>query len=109
MMIETQEGLKAVENIYELSREEALKSLGSSERGLSFKEAQERLQRYGRNEIEAVRKTPFIYRFLLHFVHLFAILLWVAALLSFIVGMPTFAIAIILVILINAVFSSIQE
>jgi magnesium-transporting ATPase (P-type) len=95
--------------IFELSRESALKVLGSSEEGLSSEEAVKRLKKYGKNEIESAKKTPLIYRFFSNFTHLFAVLLWVASALSFISGMPELAWAIIGVIIINGIFSFVQE
>jgi magnesium-transporting ATPase (P-type) len=106
---EKAEELGEVGRIFELSRESALKALRSSEEGLSPEEALERLKKYGRNEIESAKKTPLIYRFFSNFTHLFAILLWIASALSFVSDMPELAWAIIVVIIINGVFSFIQE
>ena len=48
-------------------------------------------------------------RFIGQLVHFFALMLWVAALLAVIAGMPQLGIAIVAVILLNAVFAFIQE
>ena len=102
--------------IQNLSKEEVLKSLLTSEKGLSEEDARRRLNEYGTNEIKEVRKKPLYLRFLSQFTHFLAILLWIAVCLSFISeylhpgeGMLTLGIAIIAVIFINAVFTFIQE
>lgn len=102
--------------IQSLSKEELLKTLVTSEKGLSNEDAQRRLHEYGLNEIKEVRKKPLYLKFVTQFTHFLAILLWIAAALSFISeylhpgeGMLTLGIAIIAVIFINAVFTFIQE
>ncbi len=102
--------------IHNLSKEEALQSLITSEKGLSEEDARRRLHEYGLNEIKEVRKKPLYLRFLAQFTHFLAILLWIASALSFLSeylhhgeGMLTLGIAIVAVIFINAVFTFIQE
>ncbi len=102
--------------INSLSKEEALKSLVSSENGLSEAEAAKRLSENGFNEIREVARTPLSLRFLGQFTHFLAILLWIGAGLSFLSawlhpgeGMSTLGVAIIGVILINAIFTFVQE
>lgn len=102
--------------INSLSINEVLDILGSSLQGLTDEEARRRLSEFGYNEIEEVRREPLIKKFLKQFIHLLAILLWIAALLCFIYeyhypgeGMINLGIAIIAVILINGVFAFIQE
>src|SRR4030043_1794438 len=102
--------------IQNLSKEEVLKNLLTSDNGISEEDAKRRLHEYGLNEIKEVRKKPLYLRFLSQFTHFLAILLWIAVCLSFISeylhpgeGMLTLGIAIIAVIFINAVFTFIQE
>src|SRR4030066_1364861 len=102
--------------IQNLSKEEVLKNLLTSDNGLSEEDAKRRLHEYGLNEIKEVRKKPLYLRFLSQFTHFLAILLWIAVCLSFISeylhpgeGMLTLGIAILAVIFINAVFTFIQE
>ncbi|MBI5073696.1 MAG: cation-transporting P-type ATPase [Nitrospirae bacterium] len=99
-----------------LSKEEALRQLVSSEEGLSEAEAAKRLSESGFNEIREVHKTRLTLRFFSQFTHFLAILLWVGAGLSFLSdylhsgeGMATLGFAIIGVIVINAIFTFIQE
>ncbi len=100
---------EACERIFELSPPRVLSALRTRAEGLSTNEALARLQKFGPNKIEAAKKTPLIYRFFSNFTHLFAILLWIAGALSFVSGMPELGWAIIVVIVINGVFSFVQE
>ena len=102
--------------INSLSKEDALRQLVSSEDGLSETEAAKRLSENGFNEIREVRKTSLAKRFFRQFTHFLAVLLWVGAGLAFLSeylhpgeGMATLGLAIIGVILINAIFTFIQE
>lgn len=95
--------------ISECSVEDALKLLETNLNGLSEKEAENRLRKFGLNEISEVKGEPIWKKILSQFTHFFAILLWVAAILSLIAKMPELTVAIIVVILINGVFSFWQE
>ena len=102
--------------IHNLSREEVLRSLITSERGLSEADARRRLHEYGPNEIKEVRKKSLLLRLLAQFTHFLAVLLWISALLAFLSeylrpgeGMLSLGIAIVGVIVINAVFTFVQE
>jgi len=102
--------------INNLTKEEALQNLVTSENGLTKEEAKRRLSEFGLNEIEEVKKTSLFIRFLKQFTHFLAILLWIGAglaILSEILhpgeGMLTLGLAITGVIFINAVFTFVQE
>ncbi len=102
--------------IHNLSKEEVLRSLVTSERGLSEADAQRRLHEYGSNEIRSARKKPLVLRFISQFTHFLAILLWISAFLAFLSeylrpgeGMLSLGMAIVGVIVINAIFTFIQE
>ncbi len=102
--------------INSLSKEDALRQLVSSEQGLSEAEAARRLAENGFNEIREVHKTHLALRFFGQFTHFLAILLWVGAGLAFLSdflnpdsGMSMLGFAIVGVIIINAVFTFIQE
>jgi magnesium-transporting ATPase (P-type) len=84
-------------------------ALGTQPQGLTHAEAAARLQYYGRNTIRTVATTPLVHKFLAHFTHLMALLLWVGGLLGFLAQMPQLGIAIWLVNLINGAFSFWQE
>ena len=66
-------------NIFRVSIEEALTSLGSGLNGLTPAEATRRLREFGPNRIERIRGESVLRRLLKNFTHFFAILLWVAA------------------------------
>ncbi len=102
--------------INSLSKEEVLRHLVTSERGLSEEEARQRLLEFGPNEIREVRRTPLSIRFLKQFTYFLAILLWIGAGLAFLSeylhpgeGMLTLGLAILGVIFINALFTFVQE
>jgi sodium/potassium-transporting ATPase subunit alpha len=102
--------------INNLAKEEVFRSLVTLEEGLAEDEAQRRLKEFSYNEIEEVKKKPLIFKFLNQLTHFLAILLWIAAFLSFISGylhpgegMLILGIAIVGVIFINAIFAFIQE
>lgn len=102
--------------INNLKKEEVLRNLVTSENGLTEEEAKKRFSEFGPNEIKEVKKTPLSIRFLKQFTHFLAILLWIGAGLALLSeylhpgeGMLTLGLAIIGVILINAVFTFIQE
>ncbi|MHB0977752.1 MAG: cation-translocating P-type ATPase [Candidatus Aquicultorales bacterium] len=92
-----------------LRKSELFEELATSPRGLTPEEASARLEKYGLNEIQKVKGTPLIYKFLGNLIHLFAVLFWIAAALSFLADAPQLGIAIIAVIFINAIFSFWQE
>ncbi len=77
--------------------------------GLSAAEALERLARHGPNTIREQGRTPLVIKFLANFIHLMAILLWIAGGVAFIARMPQLAISIWTVNLINGAFSFWQE
>ena len=95
--------------IYKLSLDEVYSELRSSPDGLSTKEAKRRLEEYGPNQIDEIKKKPVIYKFFVNLYQLLAILLWAASVLAFLIGIPQLGFAIIAVILINAIFSFWQE
>jgi len=102
--------------IHNLTKDAVLLTLVTSEDGLSEEEAQKRLIEFGLNEIKEVRKTPLYVGFLKQFTHFLAILLFIGAGLSFLSeylhpgeGMLSLGVAIVGVIIINAVFTFVQE
>lgn len=78
-------------------------------RGLTVREAQERLAADGPNLMpDAARPHPLIELFH-QLTHLLALLLWAAAVLAVLAGMPELAIAIVVIIVLNALFAFWQE
>ncbi len=86
-----------------------LTGLGTSQTGLGEDEAARRLARYGPNELPRTRRTPWYLELGAEFTHFFALLLWAGAGLAWLAGMPELAWAIVVVILINGLFSYWQQ
>ncbi len=102
--------------IHNIPKEDVFKTLLTSAQGLSEEEAQRRLHEYGLNEIKEVRGTSLSRRLLSQFTHFLALLLWLSAGLCFLSeylhpgeGMLSLGLAIIGVIIINAIFTFVQE
>ena len=89
--------------------DEVLDLLGSSLAGLSDEEAARRAQACGPNRLERVRRRPIALRLLDQFWSFFAVLLWVAGVFAVLAGMTELGWAIFAVIVINGVFSFLQE
>ncbi|HLM87345.1 MAG TPA: cation-transporting P-type ATPase [Solirubrobacteraceae bacterium] len=97
----------------EIDAEEAagllLRDLRSTRDGLSTREAQRRLVQYGPNELRRRGGHHWPGELARQLTHPLALLLWVAAALSLAVGSQTVAIAVLLVIVLNAGFAFVQE
>ncbi len=88
------------------SAEPPVGRLGS---GLSAAEAARRLAADGPNVLPPPPRVHTWRRLLAQFTHFFALMLWAAAVLAFVAGMPQLAIAIVVVIIVNGVFAFVQE
>jgi len=77
--------------------------------GLTSAEARVRLSRDGPNELPPPRQHPVWRRLLAQMTHFFAAMLWVAAVLALVAGMPNLSIAIAVVVVVNGVFAFLQE
>ncbi len=84
-------------------------ALHTERQGLSDEEAATRLRQFGPNALAEVHGPPLLRRFLAHFTHLMAILLWVGGIVAFIAQLPQLGVAIWLVVVINGAFSFWQE
>jgi len=97
----------------EIEPEEAtrllLRDLRSASEGLSTREAARRLVQYGPNELRRRGGVRWPGELARQLTHPLALLLWLAAGLSFAVGSETVAIAVLLVIALNAAFAFVQE
>ncbi len=98
--------------IAQLTVADAFVSLKSATAGLTDVEAQRRTVQFGRNEVAETAHESLLLTFAREFVHFFAMILWIAAVLAFVAGwrepgqgMATLGFAIIGVIVINGVFS----
>jgi calcium-translocating P-type ATPase len=77
--------------------------------GLSSAEASRRLARDGPNLLPTAPRPSWVRRLADQLVHLFALMLWVAAVLAVVAGMPQLGAAIVVVVLLNAGFAFVQE
>jgi calcium-translocating P-type ATPase len=103
-------------NLSSLPVAEALASLRSRADGLTPEEVRVRLAEYGPNRLEELRRMPLWLQLAREFVHFFALILWAAAGMALLAellapgqGMATLGWAIVAVILVNGVFSFLQE
>ncbi|MEW6675261.1 MAG: cation-translocating P-type ATPase [Nitrospirota bacterium] len=89
--------------------DDILAELGTNLQGLSSGEAQKRLKEYGLNELkEKKKKTPFM-MFLDQFRDFMILVLIAAAIISGIIGEPSDTIAIIVIVVLNAIIGFVQE
>ncbi len=105
--------------LWQLTEQDVYEHLGSSPSGLGKDEAAQRLIKYGPNVLPAKQGRPLIYRFFQQFADLFAMLLELAAALTFLAAVLSHgadradqlhvAFAIIGVVLLNAVIGFFQE
>jgi magnesium-transporting ATPase (P-type) len=78
-------------------------------RGLTTGEAAARLRRDGPNVLPTPRPPSPALLLAKQITHFFALLLWVAAGLAYLGGLPQLAVAIVVVVLVNGVFAFVQE
>ncbi len=92
-----------------LSREEVFKKLSSSEKGLTSQQAKERLKKYGKNVIKETNKLQPI-KILIEQVKSFLIyVLFIAAVISFMLGHMIDAFVILAIVLINTAIGFFQQ
>lgn len=77
--------------------------------GLSSGEAARHLAADGPNRLPAGERSPVLLLLLREMVHFFALLLWAAAGLALLAGMPQLSVAIVVVVLFNGAFAFVQE
>jgi P-type Ca2+ transporter type 2C len=100
---------KAAGHWHEKEADAVLEGLGASFHGLSFEEAERRLDLYGSNELtEKKKKTP-VAMFLDQFRDFMILVLIAAAVIAGIIGEASDAIAIMVIVILNAVIGFIQE
>jgi magnesium-transporting ATPase (P-type) len=92
-----------------LGPEAALHKLATTRQGLSGEDAAARLERFGPNQLAVSKTRSLPMQLIDQLIHFFAIMLWIAAGLAFIGGLPELGVAIIVVIVVNGVFSFAQE
>jgi len=94
---------------HQLEWKEALQRLQSSETGLAREEARRRLERFGLNElIEKERKSAWV-MFFDQFKDFMIVVLLAAAVVAGLIGEPADTIAIVVIVVLNAVLGFVQE
>jgi Ca2+-transporting ATPase len=93
---------------YKLSEQKVLEELNSSMKGLSQKEAEQRLKSYGKNLLTEKKKKTDIELFIDQFKSFLILILLFAILLSFLVGEYLDSILILVIVLLNAILGFIQ-
>ena len=95
---------------HNLSRDAALERLGSdATSGLTSKEAADRLEQYGPNVIAGKRRRSPFRILLAQFEDVLILILLAAAIVSGIIGEPPDAIAILVIVILNAIVGAVQE
>jgi len=94
---------------YQLAVQEVLKELKTVREGLSDEEALSRLRQYGPNELVEKKKKTLFMMFLGQFSDFMILVLIVAAIISGIIGEASDTIAIIVILVLNAVLGFAQE
>ncbi|MEW6110154.1 MAG: cation-translocating P-type ATPase [Nitrospirota bacterium] len=89
--------------------EDIIDELGASRNGLSADDAAKRLDEYGPNELKEKKKKAAFMMFLDQFRDFMILVLIAAAIISGIIGEPADTIAIILIVVLNAVIGFVQE
>ena len=89
--------------------EGVISDLYSDRAGLTEQESAKRLRKYGENVIRGEKKEPYWIKFLRQFTDLLAIILIVAAFLSFLLGSPKDGTIILIIVVLNATISFFQE
>jgi magnesium-transporting ATPase (P-type) len=97
------------EHIETLPVGEVFRMLRTAPGGLDTGESAARLERFGPNTIAVVRKASLTLKLLANFVHLMAMLLWIAGFVALAARMPQLAVSIWTVNVINGLFSFWQE
>lgn len=94
---------------HSIETDEALQRLGSSATGLTTADAQQRLAEHGPNTIPGKRRRSLTVMLLRQFADFMIVVLLVAALISGIIGEPQDTIAILVIVLLNAIIGAVQE
>ena len=92
-----------------MEEEEILSELKTSLDGLSNDEVNSRIEKYGLNELPKKKKDGIVKIFFMQFANSITIIMIVACILSFLIHEVTDAIAIIFIILVDAIMGTVQE
>jgi len=93
----------------QMNEKELYESLGTSKEGLSNKEAKERLLKNGPNELPKKEKDSIVKIFFMQFYNAITMIMIAAAILSVFIKEYTDAIAIVFIIMVDAIMGTVQE
>ena len=96
-------------NYYNLSISDAIKSIDTSQTGLSEEEARQRLEKYGVNELKQREKISPFQILIRHFTSSIVFILLAALVISLLIGEKLDAIVISTIVVLNGVFGFVQE
>ena len=96
-------------NWHRLNKEEAFELLDTKQEGLSTPDAEEKLLKYGPNELEEGKKKSIAVMLLSQFKDVMILILLAAAIISGIIGDLTDTIVILVIVLLNAIIGFFQE
>lgn len=96
-------------NWHSKSIDETYKILNSNKNGLTSEEAKKRLEQYGKNELKAKKKKNPLKMFLNQFKDLMILILIISAIIAGSLGKPIDSVAIIAIVILNAIIGFLQE
>lgn len=94
---------------YQVSTHKVLEQLAVTQDGLTEKEAKNRLEKNGPNQLAGEKRTTILQKFINQFKDLMIIILLVATVISLMIGEASDALIIFLVVILNAAFGVFQE
>ena len=98
-----------MKNYFSKSKEEVLQELQVTENGLNSQEVEERVKKYGKNQLNEEEKISTLAVFLSQFKDFLVIILIIASIISAISGNIESTIVILVVIVINAILGTVQH
>ena len=98
-----------MEKWHTLESAAVLAKLEAKKSGLSEKEAAKRLKQYGPNTIQGTKPVSPLSLFIEQFTNILVIILIIATVFSFLIGEIVDGIAIIIIVILNAIFGFVQE
>lgn len=98
-----------MEKQWKLSREELLREMNSSMKGLTAEEAKKRLEQYGYNKLQEGKRKGVLQVFAEQFADLLVVILIIAAIISAITGGVEGTIVILAVLILNAILGTVQH
>jgi len=94
---------------YQMEARESIETLNTREEGLSSTEAKQRLQKYGKNQLQAKIRIPMWMVFLAQFKELLIFILILGGLISFFIGNYRDGSIIFIIVLVNAIIGFLHE